>query len=100
MRRIGGELGAATGRAEVIGLRVVCEEVRAFCRIDAHAADRIDHAGVVVMRMVMMSGAMRMVMSATAAAGFGGSRSRLVVVAATLCACRMCAVVHVASAIF
>jgi hypothetical protein len=39
--------------------------VRAFRRIDAHAADRIDHAGVVV--FVVMSGMMAVVMSAAAA---------------------------------
>jgi hypothetical protein len=50
--------------------------------------------------MVMMSGVMRVVMSATAAAGFGGSRGWLVVVATTLSACRMCAVVRLVAVIF
>jgi hypothetical protein len=50
--------------------------------------------------MVMMSAVMRMIMTTAAATGFGGSMSFLVMMAATLSACRLCAVVHVASAIF
>ena len=42
---IGRELAAAAGRAEVIGLLLVAMAMRAFRRIDLHAAHRIDGRG-------------------------------------------------------
>ena len=40
--RVGGEFGAAAGRAEIIGVAAMIGAVLGGVRIDRHAADRID----------------------------------------------------------
>ena len=43
LARIGRELGAAAGGAEIVGAALMLGAVRRRVRIDRHAADRIDH---------------------------------------------------------